>query len=201
MINSKDIYIYGASGHGLVVSDIALACGYENIIFIDDGDNLYQSFEDIKDNSYIPIVFGIGDNQIRKKLFQKVINNDFKVISLIHPSAIVSTSVTIGIGSVIMPNVVINSKSVIGKGTILNSSSVIEHENIIEDFVHISPNVALAGSVTIKENTHIGIGSIVIQGLSIGSSCIVGAGSVIVKNIEDNKLCFGNPCKIIKDIK
>ena len=35
----KDIYIYGASGHGLVVSDIAKACGYKNVIFIDDGEN------------------------------------------------------------------------------------------------------------------------------------------------------------------
>ena len=35
----KSIYIYGASGHGLVVADIAKACGYKDIIFIDDGDN------------------------------------------------------------------------------------------------------------------------------------------------------------------
>lgn len=28
---SKSIYIYGASGHGLVVADIARACGYEKI--------------------------------------------------------------------------------------------------------------------------------------------------------------------------
>jgi UDP-N-acetylbacillosamine N-acetyltransferase len=44
----KSIYIYGASGHGLVVSDIAMACGYDNIIFIDDGENEHLIFEDIK---------------------------------------------------------------------------------------------------------------------------------------------------------
>jgi len=33
------IYIYGASGHGLVVADIAKSAGYGDIIFIDDGDN------------------------------------------------------------------------------------------------------------------------------------------------------------------
>ena len=35
----KSIYIYGASGHGLVVADIARNNGYDNIIFIDDGNN------------------------------------------------------------------------------------------------------------------------------------------------------------------
>ncbi len=40
----KKIVIYGASGHGLVVADIAKDCGYEEIIFIDDGDNKYPTF-------------------------------------------------------------------------------------------------------------------------------------------------------------
>ena len=53
----KSIYIYGASGHGLVVADIAKACGYEDIIFVDDGDNEYPSFEDINDKQHIPISF------------------------------------------------------------------------------------------------------------------------------------------------
>lgn len=69
---SKSIYIYGASGHGLVVADIARACGYDDVIFVDDGDNEYPSFEDIKRTSGIPIAFGIGSNSIRAKLFEKV---------------------------------------------------------------------------------------------------------------------------------
>ena len=195
------IYIYGGSGHGLVVADIARACGYKNIIYVDDGKNEHASFEDIKSNTHMPIAFGIGNNNIRHTLFKKVINSGFQVPTLIHPSAIISSSVSIGIGSVIMPNVVINAKSIIGKCAILNSSSVIEHENIIEDFVHISPNVALSGDVTVKTFTHIGIGSCIKQGLTIGKNCIIGAGSVVLKNIEENKVCFGNPCKIIRNNK
>ncbi len=196
----QSIYIYGASGHGLVVADIAKACGYEDIIFIDDGDNKYPTFEDIKNTKHIPIAFGIGTNTTRKKLFEKVNACGFKIVSLVHPSTIVSSNVIIDIGTVVMPNVVINANSKIGYGVILNSSSVIEHENIIEDFVHISPNVALAGEVTIKDNSHIGIGSNIIQGITVGKNCIIGAGSVVIRDINNNKLCFGNPCKVIKEI-
>lgn len=196
----KELYIYGASGHGLVVADIAKDNGYENIIFIDDGENEYPTFEDIKNSNNIPIAFGIGNNNIRAKLFKKVKEEGFQVATLIHSSSIVSSSVCIGEGSVIMPNVVINVGSTIGKVVILNSSSVIEHECKIEDFVHISPNVALAGNVNIKELTHIGIGSCVIQGLTVGKNSLIGAGSVIVKNIKDNIKAYGNPCCEVEEL-
>ena len=195
----KKLYIYGASGHGLVVADIAKAYGYDEIIFIDDGENDYPSFEEIKDNN-IPIALGIGVNSIRKKLFERVEAAGFEIVTLIHTSATISSSITIGKGTVVMPQVVLNAKSTIGNGVILNTGSVIEHENVIGDFVHISPNVALAGNVTVDENTHIGIGSNVIQGVKIGGNCIIGAGSVIVTDIPDDVLCYGNPCKIMKEL-
>lgn len=196
----QHIYIYGASGHGLVVADIALACGYDEVIFIDDGENGYPSFEDIQSNSNIPLAFGIGLNKIRALLFEKVSACGFDIVTLIHPSAVISKTATIQNGTVVMPNVVVNANTSIGKGVILNTACVIEHENSIEDFVHISPNCSLAGNITIEKNTHIGIGSCLIQGITIGENCIIGAGSVVVKSIEDNTKAYGNPCKIIKRI-
>lgn len=198
---NKIIYIYGASGHGLVVADIARACGYDDIIFVDDGDNKYSSFEDIKRTSGIPIAFGVGSNAIRAKLFEKVQNSGFEIVSLVHPTAIISSSATIGKGTVVMPNVVVNAKATIGDGVILNTSCVVEHECVIENYVHISPNVALAGDVKVGEFTHIGIGSNVIQGIIIGNNTVVGAGSTVVKNIDKFKKAYGNPSRQIEDIK
>ena len=193
---SKNIYIYGASGHGLVVADIAKSCGYENIVFLDDDTSKgFLKFEDIKENRDYHISFGIGNNQIREKLYKKVKENGFFTPILIHPSSIISPSARIEEGTVVMPNVVVNAKAYIGKCVILNSSCVVEHESIIGDFVHISPKVAIAGNVRIGDFTHIGIGSSVIQCLEIGKNSIVGAGSIVVKNIADFKKVYGNPCK------
>lgn len=190
----KSIYIYGASGHGLVVADLARACGYDTISWIDDGENEHPSFEEIDKNMNIPIVIGIGDNKTRSMIFHKVRKANMKLITLVHPSAVVSQSVTIGQGSVVMPNVVINAQTKIGCATILNSASVIEHENIIGDFVHISPNVALAGNVTILDYSHIGIGSSVKQGVVIGENSTIGVGSVVIKDIGTAQIAYGNPC-------
>jgi UDP-N-acetylbacillosamine N-acetyltransferase len=197
----KSIAIYGASGHGKVVADIARVNGYDNIVYIDDGSNKYISFKDfLKKNLDIPIALGIGDNKIRAKLYQKCIDNTLKIQTLIHPNAIISKHIQIGEGTIIMANVVINVDSIIGKCCIINTSSVIEHDNIIGDFVHISPQVACAGNVKIDNYTHIGIGSCIIQGITIGSNSTIGAGSVVVKNIKSYVLAYGNPCKQIKEI-
>lgn len=197
----KSIYIYGASGHGLVVAEIAIACGYDNIIFIDDGENDYPKFEDVKINNHIPIAFGIGNNSVRKKLLKKLLEYNFKILTLVHPSAIISPSTTLGIGTVVMPNVIINAKTIVGKACILNTGCIIEHENLIEDFVHLSPSVSLAGNVTIGYLSHLGINSCIIQGLNVGYNCVIGAGSVVTKNINNLKKAYGNPCKEIEDIK
>ena len=198
---SKSIYIYGASGHGLVVADVAKSCGYENIVFLDDDKSKgFLAFEDIKENRDYHIAFGIGNNQIREKLYKKVKENGFFTPILIHPSSIISPSARIEEGTVVMPNVVVNAKAYIGKCVILNSSCVVEHESIIGDFVHISPKVAIAGDVRIGNFTHIGIGSSIIQCLEIGKNSIIGAGSVVVKNIADFKKVYGNPCKEVGNI-
>ena len=198
---SKSIYIYGASGHGLVVADIARACGYEDIVFLDDDKSKgFLTFDDIKENRDYHIAFGIGNNQIREKLYKKVKENGFSIPTLIHPSSIISSSARIEEGTVVMPNVVVNAKAYIGKCAILNSSCVVEHECMIGDFVHISPKVSIAGDVRIGDFTHIGIGSSIIQCLEIGKNSIIGAGSVVVKNIPDFKKAYGNPCKEIGNI-
>ncbi|MGE4444663.1 MAG: acetyltransferase [Candidatus Altimarinota bacterium] len=195
------LYIYGASGHGLVVADIAKACDYEEIIFVDDGDNDYLKFEEIEKNKNFSFALGIGNNTIRKKIFDKLEQDGFNIVTLIHPSVIISSSSYIGKGTVVMPNVVVNAKVHIENGVILNTASIIEHECVIENFVHISPNVSLAGAVKVGEFTHIGIGSNVIQGIIIGNNTIIGAGSTVVKNVGNFKKAYGNPCREIEDIK
>ncbi len=193
----KMIYIYGAGGHGLVVADIAKACGYQHIQFVDDHLPYYPSLNDIVADR--PITIGVGDNTIRAKIFDKLQHRGFEMVSLIHPTATIADTVSIGVATVIMPHVVVNAKSTIGKGSILNTASVIEHENMIGSFVHISPNVSLGGAVTVGDFTHVGIGSIVIQGIQIGNASTIGAGSVLVKHIPQNCLAYGNPCRVVKN--
>ncbi len=194
----QEIAIYGASGHGKVVADIAEALGYKIAYFIDDDmgktDFMGCAVERMNINK-LPVALGIGNNKTRQNIFSCLCEENVEILTLIHPSCVVSKRATFGIGSVVMPNAVINSCAKIGKGVIVNTASVIEHDNVIGDFVHISPNVALAGNVKIGELSHIGIGSTVIQNITIGKEVVIGAGSVVIDDIADFSKVVGNPAK------
>ncbi len=95
------IYIYGASGHGSVVADIARLVGYR-AIFIDDGDNIHPPFESIKFNIETPIALGVGDNRVREILFNRAVDAGFSVVPLIHKSAVIGSGVRLEQVAVVM---------------------------------------------------------------------------------------------------
>lgn len=195
-MGKTEIYIYGFGGHGAVVADIATACGYEKIIFLDnnkfDGINVLNFSPELKKGD---MIIAIGNNLVRQNLQNLVSKAGFNLVSLIHPSAVISPSARISKGVVVMPKAVINARAVIEDGVIINTAAVIEHDCVIGKFAHISPNAALAGGVGVAELTHIGIGASVIQNIKIGSRSTIGAGSVVVRDIGDNCVAYGVPAK------
>lgn len=54
--------------------------------------------------------------------------------------------------------------------------------------------------ITIKDDVWIGGHVVINPGVTIGSGVIVGSGSVVTKDLPDDTLCFGNPCKVIRNI-
>ncbi len=198
----KAISIYGASGHGKVILEIAEALGYSVAYVFDDDENItdllnHKVTHKPTENQLLeyPIVFAVGKNQIRQKLTQTL--NIKAAPPLIHPKAIVSQRTKIGEGTVLMPGAIINADTTIGNHCIINSGAIIEHDCTLGDFVHISPNAALAGDVTVGEGTHIGIGACVIPGIKIGKWSTIGAGAVIIKDIPDGVTVVGNPGRVV----
>ncbi|WP_321298649.1 acetyltransferase [Marinifilum fragile] len=197
------IYIYGASGHGKVIYDCLEANGIRNIAFIDDNPNksefiglpVYRS--SIVEGIESSIIFGIGDNNTRRRLSEKLNVNS---TALFHPSAIISNKTIIGSGTVIFQGAVVQADTNIGRHCIINTKASVDHDCVIGDYVHISPGATVCGGVSIDNETWIGAGSTIIQGIKIGKNVIIGAGSVIRKNIPDNVLVAGNPARIIKKI-
>ena len=199
------LIIIGASGHGKVVADIAIKMNkWQSIAFLDDDESIKTSMGlevigktadafTYKDEA--DFFVAIGNNAVREKVQEKLIEDGLNVVSLIHPSAVIGTYVEIGIGSVVMAGVVANSSTRIGKGCIINTSSSLDHDNVIEDYVHISPGVRTAGSVEIGKRTWVGIGSVISNNVNICSGCTVGAGAVVVKDITEPGTYVGVPVR------
>jgi sugar O-acyltransferase (sialic acid O-acetyltransferase NeuD family) len=194
--------IIGYSGHAYVVIDVLQSNHYELIGYCDQVEkqnnpyNLpYLGIEQDVLNTLENTSFfiGIGDNKIRSKIFQQLIDNQLSCPSVVHARAIVSPMATIDLGTIVMPGAIVNSKAIIGKAVICNSGSIIEHECIIGDYAHIAPGAVLAGNVKIGTGTFVGANAVIKQGISIGTNVTIGAGAVVLKDVADGMVVYGNP--------
>jgi sugar O-acyltransferase (sialic acid O-acetyltransferase NeuD family) len=204
---TKELAIVGASGHGKVVADIAEQLGFIVKFYDDAYPNkthiehwpIYGSCADLialnkaGNKRNINAIVAIGNNQIRQQKIELLKQNSFNLITLIHPTAVISQYASIAQGSVVFAGTIINAFANIGVGCIVNTSAIIEHDCTIGDFTHICPNVALAGGVSVGSKSWVGIGSQVRQLITIGDNCLIGAGSTVVKNIPNNVTVLGSP--------
>jgi sugar O-acyltransferase (sialic acid O-acetyltransferase NeuD family) len=196
------MYLFGASGHGLVIQDIIENMGLKVDCFIDDepktdnhgGVPVHKS----NGTQFVTtdrMVVSIGINRNRK-----VVAERYDVVYYVckHPSAYIAQNVVLGEGSVVMAGAILNSRVRIGRHVILNTGACIDHECLVGDYVHVAPNATLCGGVEIGEGAYIGAGSVIIQGKKVGKWSTVGAGSVILEDVPDGAVVVGNPARIIR---
>ena len=205
----KNVILIGYSGHGYVVADAALQNRWNLLGYAEKKELqynpfqlMYMGYEMESDffstrNDQIEYLIGIGDNYTREKVFNKIIQNNKKILTLISPSAIVSDSIKMGEGVFVNKNVTINALVNVGENVLLNTACIIEHECVIGDSVHIAPGAVLAGNVTIGKRSYIGANSVIKQGIIIGEDVVVGAGTVVLKDIPNQKRVVGNPSHYI----
>jgi sugar O-acyltransferase (sialic acid O-acetyltransferase NeuD family) len=201
------LIIIGASGHGKVIADIAIKMNkWQSIAFLDDDDSIKVSMglkvigKTIDALTYIKnadFFVAIGNNTMREKIQEQLMDEEISVVSLIHPNSVIGIDVEIGIGTAIMAGVVINSSSKIGKGCIINTCSSIDHDNVIEDYVHVSPGVRTAGGVGLGKGTWLGVGSVVSNNVNICNGSKVGAGGLVIKDITEPGTYVGVPVRRI----
>ena len=199
------VIIIGYGGHGKVIEECIesnntqYALGY--IDQFDRGIHLKHLGTDDSISDIIKIypnaqfVIGIGDIQLRRKLFSLYESFNVKFATVVHKSANISPKTMIGDGTVVFPHAVINPGSIIGRHCIINSGAIIEHDNIIEDNVHLAPRSVTGGQVKVGNDTLIGLGACIRNNVTIGSKCIVGMGSSVIDDVLNDTIVFGVPAK------
>jgi sugar O-acyltransferase (sialic acid O-acetyltransferase NeuD family) len=212
----KDIVVIGSGGFSKQVIEIIEQINfrkreYNFIGIIDDNRELIGSnvlgYKVIGDTDYLEKlsrekkvhgVIAIADGKIRKIIAEKL----KKVIwvNLIHPSAVVSKYVDLGVGNIICGGVVINPDFKLGNHCHINIGSSLGHDVNMFDFVTVMPGARISGNVLLKNHATVGTGSTIIQGITIDVGVVLGAGSVTVKNTKPQKLYVGVPARKIKNL-
>ncbi len=159
------LIILGAGGYGQTVADVAEQSGeYEEIHFLDDNskaDNVIGkcgNFVQYKDSLIYP---AFGNNKMRLEWIERLLNENYRVPTIIHPAAYISPKSKIEDGCVILPNAVINTNCVIKKGCIINCGAIIDHGCIIEECVHVCLGAIVKAENRIEKCSKIEAGNVV----------------------------------------
>lgn len=201
----RKLVIFGGGGHAKVVADIAMKNGFKIEGFLDDNSSVssvmgYPVLGKIDDcvrfKDTCAFAIGIGNNAVRKKIFEKYADFDYPV--LIHPTANIGIETKIGKGTVVMPMAVINACTEIGEFSVINSCAVVEHDCKIGDFTLIAPNATICGTVTVGSQAWLGAGCVINQTIKICNGVTVGSGAVVTKDITEQGTFVGVPVTKIK---
>jgi sugar O-acyltransferase (sialic acid O-acetyltransferase NeuD family) len=207
------VLIVGAGGHGQVVADILLGRMRANGVdlrpvgFVDDDPRLHHQVllglpvlggvADLAGLEHDGVVVAIGSNEVRRRLCERLRAGGERLVSAVHPSALVGLGVEIQPGAMLCAGVVVSTGARIGTGAILNTACTVDHHNRIGDYAHVAPGAHLGGDVVIGAGTLIGIGAAVLSQRQIGDWCVVGAGSVVTRDIPDGRKVVGVPARSV----
>lgn len=210
----KNICIIGSGGHAHSLLSLIQRSGlYQPIGFLDSfrsvGSHVYGlpilgGIDDIAELKSIVtfdhVVIAIGDNYRRKLLTKKVksLISTISFPSLVDPTAILSSNVTICQGAVIMAQAYVGPGSVLGQGALLNTKASLDHDCTMKPFSSLAPGVITGGFVRIGSCASLGIGSTIIQRVHIGTHTVIGANSLVLRDVPSSVLTYGSPARVIR---
>lgn len=200
----KRLALLGASGHGKVVADAALAGDWDAVEFFDDGwpQRQHNGPWPVAGDSaallarlreFQGVIVSIGDCAVRWAKHQTLQAAGVPLVTVVHPAAVVSRYAALGVGTVVMAGAVVNIDTVVGQAGIINTGATVDHDCRLGDAVHICPGVHLSGNVQVGHGSWVGVGAAVKQGTAIGQRVMVGAGAVVVQAVPDGLTVIGNP--------
>lgn len=208
----KGIFVLGVGGASFQRIELAKACGYEILGLYhynnertgqeDHGYTIIGSFDDmfagnIKGKYFL---LTMGDMNIRKELYERIVSVGGIVPTLIHPTAEISEFATISPNGVIVDSqTIVQSDCIIDEGVFICSQSIICHQTTIEPYVFVAPKALIGARLRVKRFAFIGQNATIISTKvkEIGAYSIIGAGAVITKPVSENTVVVGNPARPI----
>lgn len=204
----KRIILIGGGGHALsalrIVNDCSIFVGYADIKPNENIQIPYLGTDaDIiakySPEDYVVHHAVVYSNEVNLLLRQNIINKyrDYKAVSLISKSSIITSDSHIGDGTGVFHGVIINGSN-IGNNCIINTGAIVEHNVNLGDNVFIGPNATVCGETNIGNNVLIGAGAIIKDGINICNDVVIGMGSIVTKDIKKSGVYIGLPASFLK---
>lgn len=108
-------------------------------------------------------IIAIGNAQHRHELAAKALEAGMELVTLVDPSATVSSQASIGAGVIIDAHAVVCTGAKIGDLCILRAGAIVEHDAVMERCSYVGPKCLLDARAVIKERAKVNGGQVVNQ--------------------------------------
>jgi sugar O-acyltransferase (sialic acid O-acetyltransferase NeuD family) len=121
--------------------------------------------------------------------------------TLVHPTAVVAASATIGPGSVLHAGTVLTADVTLGAHVAVMPAVVLTHDDRVGNGVTFGAGVRVAGGVTIGDAAYVGAGALLRENVVVGSESVVGMGAVVTRSVPPREVWAGVPARRIRGAK
>lgn len=199
------LIIVGAGGFGRQMLSYALELGLDVAGFVDDDLHALDGTETelpilgtteiMASPSGHEFVVAVGDPASRQRLSQAVTKVGGRLRTVVHPSAVVDRTATLGAGCVVCPFAVIGTGAQVGPNAMINVHATAAHDTIVGADCVLAPYSVLNGHASLGEGVFVGTHAAVLPRVPIGAFAKVSAGSVVYSDVEPGSLVAGNPAQ------
>lgn len=145
-------------------------------------------------------LLAIGIPGVRRQVAESLLARGAEFLSLIHPTAIVARSATIGTGSIICPYAIVSDSCRLGQFVLMNYHSSIGHDAAAGDFAVLSPYATLGGAAHIDSDVFMGLHASVGPTRRVGARSKVAANSTALADVQADSLVYGVPGRVVPRI-
>ena len=194
--------VFGNGGHAHVIASVIDVDTVFIVEQVTGPDQISQSdfFAGIEKFKKSPIYIGIGENSVRRKIFDMLQGAGVQPQNCISRLSFIARSAQLGIGVTILPGSVVGARATIHDNTIINTLSSVDHDCVLGEDSQVTAGVTFGGTVKTCKNCFFGIKSAIIPNKTIGDNVVVMAGSLVTQNIASNLLVGGVPARTVKAI-
>lgn len=150
------------------------------------------------DPAAVRLVNGVGaagSTALRRAAFERAKEKGFTFESVVHPTSIIGTEVSLGEGAQVMAGAIVQKGTALGANALICIGAIIDHDARIAPHAFIAPGAAFSGNVALGDGAFVGTGATVIQGVNIGAGALVAAGAVVIGDVPDGETVGGVPAR------
>jgi acetyltransferase EpsM len=196
-VTPRRLVVLGAGEHARVVSEAALAAGWESVEHVDAAGEaqLARELAAVATDLQPWLILGFGvDLEARREAVDRLPRTAHWAV-VIHPAAWVSPSARLEPGTVVLAGAVVNTGAHLGPHAIVNSGAIVEHDVEIGSHAHVAPAATIGGGTRIGDGAFIGLGASVRDHVAIGDRATVGMGAVVVDDVPPGTTVIGVPAR------